>query len=142
VDYNEAKREESLQEKQAHLDIQNVIEQHYNAKVGTQIRASNQKGVTDKNASLSSTLAVFYRQVLQVKELEIRLELAEARQRQAELTAAEHQHQAKAEAANFEEASRLLTDMGEKYKQFEAGMKDNAEVHLATHCPFGVGCIN
>lgn len=60
--------------------------------------------------------------------MEIRLELAEARQRQAVLTAAEHQHQAKIEAANFKEASRLLSEMGDKYKEFEASMKDNTEV--------------
>ncbi len=63
-----------------------------------------------------------------MKELEIRLELAEARQRQAELMAAEHQHQAKMEAANFQEASRLLTDMGDKYREFETSMKENTGV--------------
>lgn len=69
--------------------------------------------------------------MLQVKELEVRLELADAKLHQAELTAQEHLHTAQIEAANFKEASRLLNEMGDKYKQFEASMNESTEV--ATH---------
>lgn len=33
VDFNHAKREETLNEKKAHLDMQNIMEQHHKAKV-------------------------------------------------------------------------------------------------------------
>ncbi|KAK9916218.1 hypothetical protein WJX75_000162 [Coccomyxa subellipsoidea] len=94
VDFNHAKREETLNEKKAHLDMQNIMEQHHKAKV---------------------------------KELEVRLELADAKLHQAELTAQEHLHTAQIEAANFKEASRLLNEMGDKYKQFEASMNESTE---------------
>ena len=64
----------------------------------------------------------------QVREMEVRLELADAKLRQAELTAMEHLHTAQIEAANFKEASRLLNDMGDKYRQFETTMKETSEV--------------
>ena len=73
---------------------------------------------------------------MQIREMEVRLELADAKVRQAELTAAEHLHTAQIEAANFREASRLLNDMGDKYKHFETTMKESTEVVMfrLLHC--------
>lgn len=68
---------------------------------------------------------------LQVRELEVRLELANAKVQQAELTAAQHLHNAEVMEANFREASKLLTDMGDKYKYFESSMRETTEVDVS-----------
>ena len=78
----------------------------------------------------------------QSRETELRLQLAETKTKQAEMAAEEFAKEAQAARANFDEASKLLQDMGDKYKELEANIMQNNEVCLCRRPLTHRGCCS
>ncbi|BDA40900.1 probable beta-taxilin [Coccomyxa sp. Obi] len=121
----EMKEEDVLQRKQMIENFQNTLSDLKSRVDENNVR--REEAFNEKKGLLDMQIVMEEHHKAKIREMEVRLELADAKLRQAELTSAEHLHTAQIEAANFKEASRLLNDMGDKYKHFETTMKESTE---------------